>query len=344
MIEVPYRVFRYPRPSSKRYGFEQTILYLIWEKIMRGLDLLHCHAAYPHGYVGALYKKIMGTPLIITSHGDLIKGTRARENRRFARRITKAFQLADAVTAVSYYMKEQSLDAGAQGKKILVIPNGIDLKEFQTEERFIFKAPYLFSMGILRKVKGFDILIQAFKEVKKNFPQISLLIGGGGKEEGRLKELAHDLGMNESIHFLGVVSGRDKIKLLKGCEFYICSAIAEEPFSNSSLEAFASGKTVVASNVGGIPELVSDGVNGLLVSPSNVDLLAKRIIELLRQPSLIQKMSLNAQQKSKEFDLEIVMNKYLQLYEKILNLPSNLGSFNTFQPEKVIARKRSETE
>jgi glycosyltransferase involved in cell wall biosynthesis len=318
-LDLPYRVFRYSRPFSKRFGVEQMVFHLLWEKMTRGFNILHCHSAYPQGYVGALFKKIYNVPLVITSHGDLIKGERTREEERFARRAKEALELADAVTAVSYYMKGESMEAGASEDKIHLIPNGVDLTEFRSEEKFIFKTPYIFSMGILRKVKGFDILIRAFEEVKKFRPEVSLLIGGEGKEEGPLKKLVQEFKLGDRVYFLGPVFGREKVKLLKGCEFYVCSAIREEPFSNSILEAFASGKTAVASEVGGVPDLVKDGVNGLLVPPGNPDLLAKRMVELLDKPSLTQKLSADAQAISKQFDLEITMGRYLHLYEKLFN-------------------------
>jgi glycosyltransferase involved in cell wall biosynthesis len=295
------------------------ILYLIREKMMKGFDILHCHAAYPHGYIGASFKKIFKIPLIITSHGDIIKDGGIRKNARLVRRTKKAMESADAVTAVSRYMKEKSIDAGACEERIYYIPNGVDLRDFQSEEKFVFNEPYLFSMGILRRVKGFDVLIRAFKGVKRVHPEVSLFIAGAGKEEDGLKKMTSDFNLEDSIHFLGFLSGQEKIKLLKGCELYICSAIKEEPFSNSTLEAFAAGKTVVASNLGGIPDLVNDGLNGLLVSPGDPDLLSRKIIELLDQPALIKKFSANARNKSEEFDLSITMNRYLRLYEKLLN-------------------------
>jgi glycosyltransferase involved in cell wall biosynthesis len=318
-LDVPYRVYRHRRPFSIKFGVHQMILYLIREKMMKGFDILHCHSAYPHGYIGASFKKIFRTPLIITSHGDIIKDGGIRKSARLSRRTKKAMELADAVTAVSRYMKEQSIDAGASEKKIYYIPNGVDLREFRSEEKFVFDEPYLFSMGIFRKVKGFDVLIRAFKDVKRVHPEVSLFIAGIGKEKDGLKKLTEDLNLGGSIHFLGFLSVQEKIKLLKGCELYICSAIREEPFSNSTLEAFAAGKTVVASNLGGIPDVVNDGLNGLLVPPGNPDLLSKKIIGLLNQPALIKRLSTNARIKSEEFDLAITMNRYLRLYEKLLN-------------------------
>jgi glycosyltransferase involved in cell wall biosynthesis len=291
----------------------------MWEKTVRGFDILHCHSAYPQGYVGASFKKIFKTPLVITSHGDLIKGERVREEGLLAKRAERALKLADVVTAVSHYMKEESIDAGAPEGKITYIPNGVDLNLFGSEEKFVFDKPYLFSMGIIRKVKGFDILIRAFKEVKRCYPEVDLYIAGEGKEKEGLKKLTRDLQMEGTVHFLGPVADEEKARLLKGCEFYVCSAIREEPFSNSTLEAFASGKTVVASDVGGIPDLVKDQVTGLLVPAGNPDLLAKKLIDLLDNPTLISDMSRNAHERSKEFSLEATMNKYVRLYEDVLN-------------------------
>ena len=318
-MDVPYRIFRYQRPSSKRFGVHQMLFYLVWEKMMRGFDILHCHSAYPQGYVGASFKRMFQTPLVITSYGDLVKGERVREDALLAKRANRALKIADAVTAVSHYMKEQSIEAGASEETTYYIPNGVDLKGFQSEEKFVFDRPYLFSMGIIRKVKGFDILIRAFQEVKRAHPELSLFIAGVGKELEGLKTLTDDLHLQDSIHFLGFLSDKEKVKLLKGCEFYVCSAIREEPFSNSTLEAFASGKTVVASNVGGVPDLVEDQITGLLVPPGDPGLLARKLIDLLDHPALIRQMSTNANNKSREFSLEITMNKYLRLYEDVLN-------------------------
>jgi len=318
-LDVPYRIVRYQRPSSKRFGVHQMLFYLIWEKAKRGFDILHCHAAYPQGYIGASFKKIFKTPLVITSYGDLVKGERVREDALLAKRARKALKLADAVTAVSHFMKDESIEAGASEETTYDIPNGVHLKDFRSEDKFVFDKPYLFSMGIIRKVKGFDILIRAFQEVKRVHPELSLFIAGVGKELESLKKLTDDLNLQDSIHFLGFLSDQEKIKMLKGCEFYVCSAIREEPFSNSTLEAFASGKTVVASNVGGVPDLVEDQITGLLVPPGDPQLLARKLIDLLDHPALIRKMSTNANHKAKEFSLEITMNKYLRLYEELLN-------------------------
>ncbi len=316
---VSYRILRYRRPFSKRFGVHQLLFYLIWEKAVRGFDILHCHSAYPQGYVGASFKKLFKTPLVITSHGDLVKGERVREVGLLAGRTRRALKRADAVTAVSHYMEGESIDAGAPAGIVSCIPNAVDLKVFGTGEKFVFGKPYLYSMGIIRKVKGFDILIRAFKEVKRVHPELSLFIAGEGKEKDGLKKLVRDLKLEECIHFFGPVTDEEKAKLLKGCEFYVCAALREEPFSNSTLEAFASGKTVVASNVGGIPDLVKEQVTGLLVPPGDPDLLAKKVIDLLDHPALISEMSRNAHERSKEFSLEITMNKYVRLYEDLLN-------------------------
>jgi glycosyltransferase involved in cell wall biosynthesis len=257
--------------------------------------------------------------LVITSHGDIVKGARARDDARLAKRARTAMERADAVTAISHYMKEESIYLGAREQTIDLIPNAVDLREFQSEEKFVFKTPYIFSMGILRRVKGFDVLIKAFERVKARHPNISLLIGGEGKERGGLEKLVCDLNLKEGVHFLGAVSGMEKIRLLKGCELYVCAAIAEEPFSNSTLEAFAAGKAVVASRVGGVPDLVEEGRTGRLVPPGTPDVLAEKIIELLHNPALVQTLSNQALIKSRAFDVRLVMSNYMNIYRRLLN-------------------------
>ncbi|MFB3883679.1 MAG: glycosyltransferase family 4 protein [Thermodesulfobacteriota bacterium] len=331
--DLPYRVFRYPRPFSNKWGIEHLVFYLVWNRFLTGFDILHCHAAYPHGYVGAIFKKIFDIPLVITSHGDIAKGTPVREDARLTKRIKKAMEGANAITALTRYMKEESIESGAFEEKIHMVPNGVDLGAFRSEEKFVYKTPYIFSMGILRRIKGFDILIKAFDKVKEVHPEISLLIGGEGKEGENLKKLVHDLKLEDRIRFLGILSGREKIKLLRGCEFYVCSAIGEEPFSNSILEAFAAGRAVLASHVGGVPDLVEDGINGILVPPGSPDSLAGKMIEMLRRPPLLQKMSACAMRRSRDFDLPVIMNRYLLLYE---------GLLRPLQPKKLIGCKKTE--
>jgi glycosyltransferase involved in cell wall biosynthesis len=130
--------------------------------------------------------------------------------------------------------------------------------------------------------------------------------------------LTRDLALRDRVVFLGLLTGREKVRLLKGCEFYVCSAIAEEPFSNSTLEAFAAGKTVIASCIGGIPDVVKDGVNGLLVNPGDAGLLAEKIVALINDRELIRRLSLNSHVTARAYDTAVVMEKYLRLYEQII--------------------------
>ena len=267
-VEANYRIFRYQRPSSKRFGVRQTLVYLLWEKVLNGFDLLHCHGAYPPGYVGATFKRLFRTPILIRPHGsDILPGERIRCDPRLDRRVRTALGAADRVIAQSRALEEELMRCGVPKDRIRLIPNGVRVAEYrETSQPRTPEVPYLFTMGSFTRKKGFDILIRAFSMLKLCHPGVRLVIAGEGPERRAYDQLIRELGLEEAVSFVGVVSGQKKVELFKGCRLFICPS-RREPFATVNLEAMAAGKPVVDTRVGGNPSLVEHERNGFLVPP-----------------------------------------------------------------------------
>jgi glycogen synthase len=332
-MDVPYKVLRYSRPSSRRFGLRQLLIPLLWHHLKYHFDVLHCHGVYPSGYVGASFSRITGVPFLITPHGGDLKtnGNGSIINERVTLRIRKTLSSVHAITAISSDIRKRILDLGGAPEKVHLIANGIFLNEFGPltvcQEMADTKNRYIFYLGRLEKDKGVDVLIKAFFEVKKKHPDIRLKIGGDGKEMDSLKGLADKLEIGHSVDFLGIVRGNLKIQLLREALCLVCPS-KREAFGIVNVEAFASGVPVVASRVGGIPDIVIDGYNGLLVEPDNPIDLAENIDAILRDHKLRQRFAKNALKSASHYDWSLKVKEYISVYQDIRSLTAPLHALN----------------
>ncbi|MHB8173842.1 MAG: glycosyltransferase family 4 protein [Nitrospirota bacterium] len=318
-VECNYRLVRYQKPSSKRFGVRQTLFYLFRERLKTTIDVLHCHGAYPTGFVGASFKSLFKVPLVIRPHGsDILPGEGIRKNKRLEGRLVSALKRADAVVAQSLELKEIISGLGVAEKNIRIIPNGVDAvkyKNFNPNSKF--RQPYALALGSLTWKKGFDILIKAFHAVSMEASDLKLYIAGAGPEEENLHRLADRLGLKEKIIFTGIISGQEKLDALSGCLFGVSSS-RREPFSNSNLEFMAVGKPLAAAAVGGNIEVVKDGVNGILVDKENINELADAMLKLVLDDSLRERMGNAASEEVQKYDWNKVVDRYEELYSSLI--------------------------
>ena len=320
-VEANYRIFRYQRPSSKRFGVRQTLLYLLWEKVLNGFDLLHCHGAYPPGYVGATFKRLFRTPIVIRPHGsDILPGEQIRCNPRLDRRVRTALGAADRVIAQSRALEEELMRCGVPKDRIRLIPNGVRVAEYrETPQRRAPEVPYLFAMGSFTRKKGFDVLIRAFSMLRPSHPGVRLVIAGEGPERGTYDQLITELRLKDAVSFVGVVSGQKKVELFKGCRLFICPS-RREPFATVNLEAMAAGKAIVATRVGGNREVIIDGDNGLLVEPEDPRALAEAISTLLNDSALSERMSCRSLDLIQRYEWSSIVERYLMVVQEVVPL------------------------
>jgi glycosyltransferase involved in cell wall biosynthesis len=204
------------------------------------------------------------------------------------------------------------------GKCIVVTGNGVDPSEFQTTERFEHPRPYLFVAARLTAKKGLDILIHAMRNLVDGGFDVDLILAGSGLEEGNLRRLVDKLNLNTRVHFYGVASRRQMAALLNSCALFVLPSLWE-PFGIAILEAMACGKAVVASNCGGIPEIVRDNETGVLVPPGNTETLSQAITALLSDSARRQVLGEKGRAVAlAEFGWDTVTNRYLQAFSMAL--------------------------
>lgn len=211
---------------------------------------------------------------------------------------------------------------------IRVIYNGVDLEIFRPSKndfllnRFNIntKNRLIGYIGLITERKGLVYLIKAMALIKKKNENIKLILIGGYKNEEyeyylKIKKLIEDLSLKEDVYFTGTISNiytmRDAINSLD----VIVLPSLEERCSRSLLESLACGKAVVATRVGGTPEIIDDGVNGILINPMNEMQIAEAVLRLLSDDELRQKMGINGRKKVEEFfDLKENVAKMKELY------------------------------
>lgn len=238
-------------------------------------DLIQLESAHNALAAVALSKK-MKIPLFYTEHSSKMlisqKGTLHR------RLLELASKNAQYTFWISRAMKEKVSTYCKQGE---MLPNAIDFSQFtlvSAPEEFCFCA-----LGSLRKIKGFDILLRAFHEVLKRFPNCKLIIGGDGEESEALHMLCDDLNLNNAVVFGGWVNPEKRNQFYQCASAFVCSSYVET-FSIVTIEALACGVPVVATKCGG-PEDIIDDTNGYLVEKGNMHELANGMMKMVESRS-----------------------------------------------------------
>lgn len=265
--------------------------------------------------------------LVATLHGDDVEGLPYLS--RFHKWLfVKTCESADFVTAcsVDLLQKGRALCPTIAGKSA-AIHNGINLREFQEIKAYKHIRPYLFAAGRFVHKKGFDVLIKAFHKLLNNGYKLDFILAGDGIEIEACKNLAENLSIRwinnrynteeagPRLIFWGWAN-RDEMKsLLAGSEIFVVPS-RKEPFGLVVLEAMAIGAPIIASNVGGIPEIMLDG-NGLLVPPEDDNALSIAIEKLLNEKDLREDIAKLERSRAKEFSWDKTAQAYLSLANKL---------------------------
>jgi len=269
-----------------------------------GVHLIHAnshHACIAGGFIA----KLTGMPIVWHLHDIYPKGIVSKIIARLG-----SF-LANKIIAVSYGVKSALVELGAPAQKIVVIHNGIDLEKFdynsigkgkiRDEFNIGADANLIISVGQLIHRKGYADLINAFKKVLDKLPNTFLLIVGPcfppNDEYGYKKNLINlvkKLNIMDKVIFTGY--RKDVPEIMADSNIFVLAS-HEEPFGLVIAEAMALSKPVVATLVGGIPEIVKDGETGFLVQAANPDMLSIRITELLVNKTLRDEMGMKGYQR-----------------------------------------------
>ena len=302
-------VIEYPLTARGKLGRIRQLTHFFQQK---NYDLLHTHNAYPHFY-GTLAGRRAKIPAILqTRHGRRF-GKTFNERLQFA----LASRLADRVVPVSDDTGNRCKQIGWLGnKKVTRIWNGIDV------ERFAFTGPATEMRAItvsrLSPEKDLVTMLEAVKLVIKTIPEFRLSIVGDGPERSRLEQAASRLQLKSHVEFLG--ERNDVPDLLPQAGFYVSSSLTEG-ISLTLLEAMSVGLPIVATAVGGNPEIVQQPETGLLVPSANPDLLATAIIQMCSQSDHWMNMGQAARTRVEQhFNVRSMIRDYENLYHEILSL------------------------
>jgi glycogen(starch) synthase len=174
------------------------------------------------------------------------------------RRLRTILQEADGVTTCSRYLLNKAIQLEPSvAEKGRVIHNGIDPRRFKDKTSYPHPRPYILAYGRLTYKKGFDMLQSAFAQVARGHPGVDLIVAGDGQEREALQSQAHGLELDRRVHFFGRATPKEVVQLLNGCLFVVLPS-REEPFGIVALEALAAGKPILATRVGGLPELLTE--------------------------------------------------------------------------------------
>lgn len=232
----------------------------------------------------------------------------------------RALRRFNAVIALSRFYEQRLLMAGLHREKLVLIPSGLDKSIVPGVDRaqHRYGRNPEFTIGMLGRLsweKNQEMLLDALAMLKQRGMQFSTILAGDGPEKTVLERRAMELGVNERIRWVGYIpadSFFEQIDVL-----VLCSRIENLPYS--ILEAMAWCRPVIATNVGGIPDLVVDGETGWLVPAGDAHALAERIQETARHPMVAREMGLRARQRlEKLFTLETCVEQHLRLYAKLI--------------------------
>jgi len=247
----------------------------------RKIDCIDAHFIYPDGMAAVLLGKWLHIPVIVSARGTDINSFPNYWTIRPM--IQWTLRKANHVIAVSDSLKEIIVELGVPAEKISVIPNGVDEKRFQPapveEAKLKLNLPtasnILVSVGALIPSKGHDLVIRAFANVISKHPRIRLYILGKGEQKEVLEKLIADLHLENSVFLMGK-RPNDELRFWYSAAFASCLASSREGWPNVVTESLACGTPVVATKVGGIPNILHSNELGILVE-RNVDAITQGI-------------------------------------------------------------------
>ena len=279
--------------ASNRHGLmrlaEALICAIRLRRLLRRLkpDIVHVHYIYNRAFpLNLAFWKVKN--LIASTWGqDVVAYTlRERLNQTFFKRFI--LKQARLITATSHYLARETAKYAPPNKEVHVIPWGVDEEIFIPSSKVNSMEDRMVTLGLVKSLEptyGPEYLIQVMALVVARYPTARLVMAGKGAMEEELKRMVLNLKIEQSISFVGFVPHEEIPALLQSIDIFVMPSCFET-FGVAAVEAQATELPVVATRVGGIPEVVVDGVTGILVEPRNPEQLAEAILKLIEDPEL----------------------------------------------------------
>ncbi len=296
------------------------------------LDVVHAHYAVPHATAAFLARQVVlthgsiGPKVVTTLHGTDI--TLVGSDNSYKEIVSFSIEQSDMVTAVSESLRDDTFDQLGVTRDIRVIPNFLDCVLYRRQalpdlrRRFTGDDPntkVVMHVSNFRPVKRVSAVLEIFARIHSQMPARLLLVGDG-PDLRPVYQKARELGIGDQVHALG--AQEEVLPLLSIADLFLLPS-TEESFGLSALEAMACEVPVVASRVGGIPEVVEDGVSGFLHAPDEINDMATSAVALLTDEMLHRRMARAARNRVCErFSATELVPVYEACYEEVLSFPS----------------------
>ncbi len=316
-----YPLFQYP-PYSIALASKMADV-ISFEK----LDLLHVHYAIPHAISAFMAKEMLKEKndpnedfkLITTLHGTDI--TLIGQEPSMLEAVKLGLNRSDGITAVSNFLKEKTINSLSPVNDIEVIPNFIDTGYFYKKSCDNYRKVFadqnervIIHISNFRPVKRVKEIVKIFYDINQAIPSVLLLVGDG-PERSEAEHIARDLGIYHKVKFLG---RQEAIVELLSISDLMLMPSRTESFGLAALEAMACGVPVIASKVGGLPELIENNKNGCLHEVENIQEMAECAVSILKDIDRLKKFSLSAVKRAKHYDAQKIVPQYEKYYQKIL--------------------------
>lgn len=320
--EVDTSMSRYP--LFDHYPYELALASRQYEIAMQEhLDLLHVHYAIPHATAAYLAREMLrdSSPIkvITTLHGTDI--TLVGQEASFYAISRFSIEQSDGVTAVSKFLRDETYRAfGCVQCELAVIPNFVNVADYRpdvaTPRDSLVPAGHklLVHVSNFREVKRVKDVVRIFARLRRAMPA-TLMMVGDGPDRNDAEQEARDLGISDEVHFLGRLD--TVAPLLAAADLFVLPSQTES-FGLAALEAMACGTPVLATNVGGLPEVITDGVEGLLEPVGSVEAMARRAIDLLKDSAVHGRMREAALARAARFSTDVVVPQYEAFYQQVM--------------------------
>lgn len=291
------------------------------------ITFIHAHWIVPNGLIGAIFSRYCKINTILTEHGAGLVALRKIPFSKWI--LTFILNNTKEVVAVSekisYELQHFLKKAEFQNVlPISVIPMGVSTTKYHphmrhsemndNENRII----YILFIGRITEKKGLKYLLEAIPDIVREYSNIKLIVCGKGPDMVRCEQKTCELHINSYVTFKGSVSEQEKIDYLRDAKILVIPSIVTEDGDTEGvpvvlLEGLAAGKTIIASRVGGIPNVIKDGYNGILIPERDHEQLSKNIIRVLRDPGLQSFLSQHALESSEFYDWKCISDQYLKI-------------------------------
>lgn len=290
------------------------------------LDVLHVHYAIPHASVAYTAQQILKSkkihlPYVTTLHGTDI--TLVGRDPAFEPVIRFSLNHSNAITSVSESLKKETLETFKIDNKITVIPNFINIKEYESARDNCIKRKYapkgefiMVHISNFRKVKRIEDVVIAFQKIREKVPA-KLIFAGDGPEKSNIDLLVRHLNLQHDVVHLGKVA--DPKEILSVADLFMLPSETES-FGLAALEAMAMKVPVISTNTGGLPEVNIHGKTGFLSAIGDTDDMAANALKLLESPEKLELFRKNAFEQAKKFDVEKILPKYEAVYRELTAL------------------------